>query len=175
MRRVLILGCPGSGKSTLARRLAAATGLPLVHLDQLYWRSGWVEPTPDEWLPSQLAALSQPEWIMDGNYGSTLALRLQSADTVILLDYPTHICLARALRRMISGWGKDRPDNSPGCPERFDPAFLRYIVRFRANKLPGIRRRLQGFAGKVLLITCSAEAERLLAQVAEQANVCSGQ
>lgn len=39
-KRILILGCGGAGKSTLARRLGAATGLPVVHLDGLYWQPG---------------------------------------------------------------------------------------------------------------------------------------
>ncbi len=41
MKRVMVIGGPGSGKSTLARRLHAISGLPLFHLDQLYWRAGW--------------------------------------------------------------------------------------------------------------------------------------
>lgn len=60
MRRVAIIGCAGSGKSTLARRLAAKTGLPAVHLDQHYWRPGWVEPPREEW-QARAAALAGAE------------------------------------------------------------------------------------------------------------------
>ena len=49
-KRILILGCGGAGKSTLARRLGAATGLPVVHLDGLYWQPGWLKTElPDKW------------------------------------------------------------------------------------------------------------------------------
>jgi adenylate kinase family enzyme len=46
MERVVILGCAGTGKSTLARRLGAKTGLPVVHLDALFWEPGWQESDP---------------------------------------------------------------------------------------------------------------------------------
>ena len=45
MERILIIGCGGAGKSTLARRLGEKTGLPVVHLDKLYWRPGWQHVT----------------------------------------------------------------------------------------------------------------------------------
>ena len=46
MQKALVIGCPGSGKSTFARRLQAATGLPLIYLDQLFWNADktWVPP-----------------------------------------------------------------------------------------------------------------------------------
>ncbi|MFP5225212.1 MAG: hypothetical protein ACLGH3_06640, partial [Actinomycetota bacterium] len=43
VNRVLVLGGTGAGKSTFARRLGVATGLPVVHLDLLWWRPGWIE------------------------------------------------------------------------------------------------------------------------------------
>jgi adenylate kinase family enzyme len=158
MRRVLILGSPGSGKSTLAKRLGTLTGLPVVHLDRLYWRSGWVEPAKEEWLPELQTALAEPAWIMDGNYGSNLAMRLQHADTVVLLDFSTRLCLWRAVRRILTGWGRDRPDMKPGCPERIDFTFLSYIANFRRNKRAGILKRLEGFSGTVVHLVSPVQA-----------------
>ena len=40
MERVMIIGCGGAGKSTLARKLGEKTGLPVVHLDQIWWAPG---------------------------------------------------------------------------------------------------------------------------------------
>ena len=37
---VVILGPGGSGKSTLAIHLGEITGLPVIELDKLFWRSG---------------------------------------------------------------------------------------------------------------------------------------
>ena len=41
MERILIIGCSGSGKSRLARQLGQKLGLPVVHLDQLWWKENW--------------------------------------------------------------------------------------------------------------------------------------
>lgn len=148
-QRILILGSPGSGKSTLARQLATHTALPLVHLDRLYWSAGWVEPTPAEWHARLETALAAPRWIMDGNYASSLPLRLRHADTVLLLDYPTPLCLWRVLRRILTTHGGQRDDMAPGCLEHFDPEFIAYVWRFRRRQRPLVLAALQDFAGTV--------------------------
>lgn len=148
-QRILILGSPGSGKSTLARQLAARTALPLVHHDRLYWRAGWVAPTPEEWHARLETALAAPRWIMDGNYASSLPLRLRHADTVLLLDYATPRCLLRVLKRILTARGGQRDDMAPGCPEHFDPEFIAYVWRFRRTQRPLVLAALQDFAGAV--------------------------
>jgi adenylate kinase family enzyme len=98
-RRVVVTGLAGSGKSTFAVALARKTGLPLVHLDLHFWKPGWVEPSEDEWRTTQQRVLTGNAWIADGNYSETLALRLQGADTLIVLDMPWWLCSGRALLR----------------------------------------------------------------------------
>ncbi len=93
MKRVLIIGPCGSGKSTLACELAPRMGLPLVHMDQLGWQAGWVETEKAELNARLAAAVAEDEWLIEGNYGSTLAPRLERADTVIYLDFPIRLCL----------------------------------------------------------------------------------
>src|SRR5438034_11750677 len=86
LKRILVIGSGGSGKTTFARRLAERTTLPLIHLDALYWRPGW-DPTPaDEWRARVEALANEPAWIMDGNYGGTLDIRLAASDTIVFLD-----------------------------------------------------------------------------------------
>jgi adenylate kinase family enzyme len=98
-RRVLVTGMAGSGKSTFSRALSAKTGLPVIHLDLHYWKPGWVKPSEDEWREQQRTLLAGEAWIADGNYHETLALRLERAQTVVVLDTPWWICAARAFVR----------------------------------------------------------------------------
>jgi adenylate kinase family enzyme len=98
-QRVIVSGMAGAGKSTFARHLAAATGLPVIHLDYHFWRPGWVPPPEAEWRALQAGLLAGERWICDGNYLETLALRLARADTVVYLDTPWWVCAARAFVR----------------------------------------------------------------------------
>src|SRR5262245_26540390 len=112
MRRVAIIGCGGSGKSTLAATLSRLLGLPVYHMDQLYCKPGWVETPAAEWRSIQERLCEEPAWIIDGNYGGTMDLRLAAADTLILIDLPTWVCLAGAVRRYLKYRGSVRPDMS---------------------------------------------------------------
>lgn len=164
--KVLVLGCPGAGKSTLAREIAGLTGLPLIHLDRHYWRPGWRAPDGESWRSEVAALVARPAWVIDGNYGSTLALRLAAADTAVLLDFPVRVCLARVLRRELASLGRVRADMAPGCPERFDPAFLIYICRYRRTERERHLAALTGFSGQLLTLRRPAEAAALLTELA---------
>ena len=98
-RRVVVTGLAGAGKSTLSIALAAKTGLPLIHLDLHYWKPGWVAPSDADWRQKQHDVLAGDAWIADGNYHETLDLRIELADTVVVLDLPWWRCSARALLR----------------------------------------------------------------------------
>ena len=134
MERILIIGCGGAGKSTLARQLGEKTGLPVVHLDQLFWHPGWVESTKDEIDAKIMEELGKPQWIMDGNYNRTLPLRLQSCDTVIYLDFSRFACLFGVMKRVLTTYGTVRPDMAEGCPERFDLDFIKWVWNFNKTK-----------------------------------------
>ena len=150
MERVLIIGPCGSGKSTLARELAPRMGLPLVHMDQLGCQPGWVE-TDKATLHARIAEVVAGErWLIEGNYGSTLAPRLARADTVIYLDFPVPLCLWRLVRRIASHRGRSRPDMPEGCPERFDAAFLWYVMTWNSGPRPRTEAKLAGYKGAVI-------------------------
>ena len=93
MDRIAIIGCGGSGKSHLARELGASLGITPVHLDTLYYDKDWNPLPKDEFTALQRDLVSAPRWVIDGNYASTLPIRLAAADTVIFLDLPARICL----------------------------------------------------------------------------------
>ncbi|WP_102126450.1 DNA topology modulation protein FlaR [Deinococcus planocerae] len=103
MRRVPVIGCPGAGKSTFARRLAARMGLPLTHLDELYWHPGWKRVEPSMWHRRLAEVLGGEAWILDGNFSSTLLERAYRADTVFFLRPPRRVCLWRAFWREALG------------------------------------------------------------------------
>ena len=151
MKKIIVIGSPGSGKSTLSKRLAKKYELPLVHLDRLFWKSGWMESSRDEFDAKLAQALEQDSWIIDGHYGRTLPMRLQKADTVIFLDYPKYICLLRVLKRVLKNFGGTRSDKGNDCPERFDTEFLRYVWNFQKNNRP-----------KILALLSEAENKRII-------------
>jgi adenylate kinase family enzyme len=101
MNRVVILGRGGAGKSSLARRLATLTGLPVVELDKIFWRSDLTPMPKHDWTERQRSLTSLAHWIMDGDLGpyDVLETRLQAADTILILDFPLMLCFLRALRR----------------------------------------------------------------------------
>jgi adenylate kinase family enzyme len=162
MRRVLVIGCGGAGKSTFARELAARVGLPLVHLDQLYWRPGWT-PTPlPEWEALVREAVAGERWVIDGNYGGTLALRLEAADTAVFLDVPRRTCLRRVVVRGVRGRGRPRADLAPGCPEKLpDLEFLRWIWSYPRHVRPRMLAQLEEFerrGGQAFVLRSTADA-----------------
>ena len=100
-RHVLVTGLAGSGKSTFSGSLAARTGLPVIHLDLHFWKPGWVAPSEDEWREKQRRVLAGDAWIADGNYHETLDLRLERADTIVVLDTPCSRRLATGSFRLL--------------------------------------------------------------------------
>ena len=165
MQRVLVIGAGGSGKTTFARRLAERTGLPLVHLDALYWRPGWVPTPPEEWRALVEGLVARPSWIMDGNYGGTLDLRLAAADAVVFLDLPRTLCLWRVLARRLRTPGRNRPELPAGCPERLSWEFLAWIWTYPSRRRPNILRRLAPVmdAKQVTVMGSASEVEAFLA------------
>ena len=130
MERIVIIGCGGAGKSTLARKLGDKVNIPVVHLDKLFWKSGWVESSKEEIDRKILTEMEKPKWIIDGNYNRTMPMRLKCCDTVIYLDFNRFTCLFGVLKRVINNYGTVRPDMGEGCPERFDWEFLKWIWGF---------------------------------------------
>lgn len=153
MERIMIIGCGGSGKSTLARALGEKTGLPVVHLDQIWWSPGnWQHLSREEFDRLLLAEAEKPRWILDGNFNRTLELRLEKCDTVIYLDRNRAACLVSWLGRVVKNWGRARPDMAEGCAEWFDPEMARWIWRFNRDNRKRYYGLLNGLKGKRVYI-----------------------
>jgi adenylate kinase family enzyme len=168
MRRVLIVGNSGGGKSTMARRLGSLTGLPVVHLDVLFWKPGWVETEDDAFRAAVRQALEGPAWICDGNFGGSWDIRMPLADTIVWIDQPRLVCLARAVWRAISYRDGGRLDMAAGCREKIDPKFYRYIWSYDRKVKPRLEAALAAHAAhaRVMRLRSDREIAAFLSQVA---------
>lgn len=143
MNRVLVLGICGGGKSTFARKLHQVTNIPLMHLDTLYWEPNWQE-TPHSIFEHRLKqwVAQHSQWIIDGNYTSTIDYRLPMADIIFYFDYPAWRSLWRVCKRVWQYYGTNRPDMSAGCHEKIDREFIHYIISFNQKKRPKLFKLL---------------------------------
>ncbi|MBE9043018.1 DNA topology modulation protein [Pleurocapsales cyanobacterium LEGE 10410] len=142
MQRVAVIGTCGAGKSTLARSLGQNLDLPVIHLDAYYWQPGWQETDPDTWQEIHRELIKGDRWIIDGNYGNTMDIRLAAADTIIWLDFNRYLCLWRVFQRYLQHPGKVRPDMAAGCPERLNWEFMHYVWNFPKLHRPKIVDKL---------------------------------
>lgn len=167
MKRIIIIGSGGSGKSTLARQLGEILKIEVLYLDKLYWQAGWVQPPKDEWNKRVEKFLQADSWIMDGNFNSTMELRIKAADTIIFLDLPRIICIYRAFKRWKKYWNTNRPDMAEGCNEKVDFEFLYWIWNFPNDDKLLIEERLKSFGnGKnIIRLKSPKEVDQFISNV----------
>ena len=152
MKKVLVIGCPGSGKSTVSRALHNKTGIPLYHLDMMYWNADKTTVEKSVFLERLSAVLEKNEWIIDGNYGSTMELRMAACDTVIFLDYPLDVCLDGIKERR----GKPRSD-MPWIETEEDAEFIEFIKNYNEQQKPKVLELLEKHGDKNIVILESRE------------------
>lgn len=137
--RILVVGCSGGGKSTLSQKIATRFGLTYVSLDRdVRWLPGWAERDETERKRIIAEKVAQDRWIMDGTNTTTFDLRLPRTDVVIWVRMPRLLCLWGAVSRWFKWLGRTRPDMAPGCPEKIEWEFLRFIWTFEQVYSPRI-------------------------------------
>ena len=152
MKKVIVIGCPGSGKSTVSRALHNKTGIPLYHLDMMYWNADKTTVEKRVFLELLSAVLEKDEWIIDGNYSSTMELRMAACDTVIFLDYPLDVCLDGIRARR----GKPRSD-MPWIETEEDAEFIEFIKNYNEQQKPKVLELLKKYGDKNIIIFKSRE------------------
>ena len=161
MNKAIIIGCPGSGKSTFSRDLHEKTKLPLYHLDMLYWNSDRTTVSKEVFRERLQNVLVLNKWIIDGNYGSTIEMRLKECDTVFFLDYPLEVCIDGVRQRK----GTVRTD-MPWVETEDDEEFLQFIRDFENQSKPKIIELLNEYKDKNIIIFKSREdADKFLKEL----------
>lgn len=130
-KKAIVIGCPGSGKSTFARTLSEITDLPLYYLDMIWHKPDRTTVDKKVFDDKLKEIISQDKWIIDGNYGRTLEMRIKACDVIFLLDFPVEECLRGAKSRI----GKKRVD-MPWIETELDEEFEQWIINFPKNELP---------------------------------------
>lgn len=168
MQRIAVVGPGGAGKSTLADALGRVIGVPVVHLDRHFWKPGWVETPRDEWEALQQSLFAGDGWVADGNYGGTLDVRLARADTVIIFCPSRLQCMRGAITRSLRNYG--RAVQAEGCPERFDPTFLKWVWRYRSDSRPRLDAAIARHSDhlEVIELTSRRQAAALLARLTDE-------
>jgi adenylate kinase family enzyme len=166
MRRIAVLGCGGSGKTYLARQLAQVLDLPLTHLDAVYYGADWRPVPPEDFARTQHDLVQQPGWVIEGNYASTLPVRLAAADTVIFLDLPAVTCLTGILQRRWRYRGGQHARE--GVYDRITWEFVRYVLGYRRTMRPRVRALIaeHGHQAQLITLTSRRQARHLHANVA---------
>lgn len=141
--KIAIIGSGGAGKTTLALALSQQLSIPVYHLDQYRWTSGWnpVDSAEIEHIHNTMC--DKESWIIDGNYTKTMPYRFSKADVIIFLDIPRWKRLYRIFKRRITHHGIQRLDQPHGCQERLTWGFVSYIWHFNHKVKPEIMRLLK--------------------------------
>ena len=149
--RISIVGGSGSGKSTLCNILSKVLELPAIHLDAINFNENWVEidKTKRDKIISNIS--NEDKWIIDGNYNKTLKERFDKADLIIWLDYSTFMHLKGVLKRYFKARNSEKPE-IPGCREKLDLKFIKYVVTYNKKKRPVIAQYLKDISKEKVLI-----------------------
>ena len=162
MKKIIVIGCPGSGKSTFSKSLHKITKIPLYHLDMLFWNEDKTTVEKSVFLDRLLKVIQNDEWIIDGNYSSTMELRMQACDTVIFLDFPLEVCLNGVKERK----GKPRSDMPWIESDEDDAEFIEFIKNYNSQSRPKVTELLKRYSHKdIYIFSNRIQAEEFLNKI----------
>ncbi|MGW9205688.1 topology modulation protein [Embleya sp. NPDC055664] len=167
MDKVAVIGCGGSGKSHLARQLGAILHAPVTHLDAAFFDDEWNPLPMEKFAALQHDLVAAPSWVIDGNYNSTLQIRLEACDTVVLMDVSTPAALWGILSRQVRHGAGHRGN---GVHNRITWGVLKYVATYRRRMRPRVLAKIDAFArhADVVLLTNRRHTRRWLESLASR-------
>lgn len=159
IKKVAIVGAPGSGKTTLSHDLEKIYNLPVFNIDTIYQLPNWVMRDPKERDAMIIEEANKEEWIIDGTFIDTLEYRVNLADVVFFLDYSTMTFLKGIFKRLITNYGKEKPD-MPGCKERFDISFIFYVLTYNIRRRKHVVKVLNKYPSKLKIFKKQSELKK---------------
>lgn len=125
MKKIIIVGSCGAGKTTIAKQISEKFNLPLINLDQLYWRPGWMRTPREEWREKVAELVKKEKWVMEGNYQNTFDIRFPACDTVVILDVNRFVCFWRIWKRRFL---RNRIDKLNMCDEKVNLELMMWVL-----------------------------------------------
>ena len=172
MHRIAVIGISGSGKTSMARRLQAVTGLPLHHMDQLFWRGAWAAVPEHEYLVTHADLVATDAWIIEGYLDPAMANRAHAADLVVYLDIAPIRCVLNVLARWLKHRRVARDELPAAALERLSLTFLQFVAS--GAEAPAIETAL-GMApdAKVLRLKSRRAALMLERRLSDECSIAS--
>ena len=147
-------------------RLSATAARPFMAYNRLQY-SG------KKWFlqEQQSFMVSNPSWIVEGNYTSTLEERIKEADKIIWLKVPRYLAIYRVVWRSKK---KDKQKSRPDMPESFSEKlnreyleFLSFIWHFEENNEPKIQQLIQvaNARNKLIILKTRREKQEFLTKL----------
>jgi adenylate kinase family enzyme len=123
-----------------------------------------MDPSPrPEFMEKVKSELTKPQWIIDGNFDSSIELRAKYADLIIFLDFSNVLCLYRACKRAWTYRGTTRPDMGQDCKEKMD--WVRWIWRYPKDARPKMLDLLSNVQTDVITFNSPKEVEQWLLNI----------
>jgi adenylate kinase family enzyme len=165
-RRIAVVGRAGAGKTTIALAVGEALGLPVIHLDALFWTADWHAVPRERFEGTHAEAIERDAWVIDGGYLGSAGWpdRARRAEVIVVAEASLLVCLWRVIRRSLRR-RTTRPDRPAGGHEQFSPYFLWWIVRW-SRRHPHLAATLAGEGHRVIRARTAEDAVREVRAIA---------
>ena len=125
--------------------------IPVIHLDSINYKPNWIQVDKVERDKIISEKSNEDKWIIDGNYNKTLKERLIKSDLIIWLDYSSYTQIKGVVKRIAQNYNKERSE-IPGCKERINLKFIKYVATYNKVKRPEMLEILKDIPEDKLLI-----------------------